>query len=136
MPKYYNMWSNNCHHFTLKLIDIICATGRKKTIIKTFRRHRRSSSMHFSEDEAKGVRGCLKNIGVRLSLEGKCPFWAEEADEEREEAFAEDGHGQHSKVLRRAGSILEENTPSVTADKLVGVANAGVRAPTDQRRSQ
>lgn len=91
--------------------------------------------MQFSEDEAKGVRDCFKQVAERVSLESKCPFVVEETEEDCERAFAEDGNGQHSRVLRRAGSILEENTPNVTADKLVGVASAGARHAVGQRQS-
>ncbi|KAJ4393937.1 hypothetical protein N0V93_003154 [Gnomoniopsis smithogilvyi] len=49
MPEGYDLWSNNCHHFALRLIDSICPAGHR-TLSKSRRYHRKSSSMHLIGD--------------------------------------------------------------------------------------
>ncbi|KAJ4423163.1 hypothetical protein N0V82_002157 [Gnomoniopsis sp. IMI 355080] len=50
MPEAYDLWSNNCHHFALRLIDTICSSGYR-TFSKSKRYHRKSSSMHRVDEE-------------------------------------------------------------------------------------
>lgn len=42
----YDLWSNNCHHFALRLIDNICPANHE-TLSTSKRYHRRSSSVRL-----------------------------------------------------------------------------------------
>lgn len=115
MPEAYDLWANNCHHFTLSLVKKICSSGHK-SIVSRSRRHRLSSSIRFTEEE-EGPEGGEEVVKeeYKVAETGEGRFSVEKL----EVASAEDGHdSQHKKTVEKAESIMSEHTPSVTPDGL------------------
>lgn len=114
MPEAYDLWANNCHHFTLRLVKKICSSGRK-SIVSRSRRHRLSGSIRFTEEEEgpEGGEEVVKEEEM-VAKTGEGRFSVEKL----EVASAEDGEGQHKKTVEKAESIMSEHTPSVTPDGL------------------
>lgn len=113
MPDTYDLWTNNCHHFTLNLIDKICIASHK-VLSKSYRRHQKSSSMQFVDDESTLATAKMHVAGPgRTGLESKTSF------EKLEVALAkEDAEREHKQVLEKAQRIMGEHTPNVVPNAL------------------
>ncbi|KAK3348502.1 PPPDE putative peptidase domain-containing protein [Neurospora tetraspora] len=96
MDEVYRLVGNNCQKFTLKLLDIICADGRKK-VYTSYSRHQLKAGFIPGEllDESK-------------------------PDEkvEVEVAFVEDGSA-HIDLLDKAFELMDEKTPTLAEDDKV-----------------
>lgn len=88
----YRLVDNNCQKFVLKLLDVICANGRKK-VYTSYSRFTLTAGFIPGDlpDEVK-------------------------AGDEVEVAYAEDGSAQID-LLNKALEIMDENTPTVAEDE-------------------
>lgn len=96
MDEKYDLIKNNCQKFTLKLLDVICADGRKK-VYTSYSRH---------ELKAGFIPGEV--------LDEKNP----EKEVETEIAYVEDGSA-HIEMMRNALNLMKEKTPKLEEDEKV-----------------
>lgn len=96
MDEVYKLVDNNCQKFTLKLLDLICADGRKK-VYTSYSRHKLQAGFIPGEllDES--------NPGEKVEVEV---------------AFVEDGVA-HIELLDRAFELMDENTPTLAEDETI-----------------
>jgi len=93
MPEKYELRTNNCQCFVLKLADIICRNGRKTVF----------TSWSLT----------TRQLGFIPGSETGQP----EEGEEVEVAFVEDGNA-HFAQLQKIGKIMLEYTPTITEQDL------------------
>jgi hypothetical protein len=93
MPEKYELRTNNCQCFVLKLADLICRNGRKTVFTSWSLTTRQLGFIPGSEDE-----------NAKLG-------------EEVEVAFVENGDA-HFAQLEEIEKIMQEYTPTVTEEEL------------------
>lgn len=97
-PADSDLWTNNCHHFVLKLLDHICMTDdHRQKLVEPYRRRHRQSISSVKPDRLFSEGGPLYNHVVsNMNMKPKAA----------------------KAVMDRAENIMAQHTPRVTPDEL------------------